>query len=65
MRRSTLEDHGQAVAERRRALPPNAMHLDRLRNNGARRTPEKRALLALLDRLAAEQGREPPFPSRY
>ena len=38
---------------------------ERARNSGYRRTPEKRRLLALIDRLTAETGKPPLFTSNY
>lgn len=34
-------------------------------NGGARRTPEKRALLATLTEEAAKRGRKPPFSAKF
>ncbi|WP_149539513.1 hypothetical protein [Siccirubricoccus phaeus] len=64
MTRITLAERGGQIQRKLDAgfrLPAVA----ELANSGRRRTPEKRALLARLQEVAATQGRTPPFAAKY
>ncbi|MCO6417558.1 hypothetical protein JYK14_15515 [Siccirubricoccus sp. KC 17139] len=64
MTRITLAERGEQIQRKLDAgfrLPA----VTELANSGRRRTPEKRALLAKLEEVAAAQGRIPPFRARY
>lgn len=61
MRLLSLEDQAKMVDERKRLLGVTAEQLALCRNRGARRTPEKRALLRRIQARAKARGREPAF----
>lgn len=58
-------DKVAAVAARKAAVGFTDDRVARMRNTGAFRTPEKRALLATLVAEAQRQGRELPFSSSF
>jgi len=62
--RTTLAERGEQIQRKLDAgfrMPAAEV----LMNSGARRTPEKRALLAKLEEVTAALGRKPPFLARY
>jgi hypothetical protein len=61
-----LNELSRQIEERKVAIGGlSAERIERARNKGRSRTPEKRALLATLDALAAAAGREPAFIRNY
>jgi hypothetical protein len=62
----TLREKAQRIAARRAAIGGvTEERIERARNRGSRRTPDKRALLDEIAREAERQGRENPFRSYY
>ena len=55
------EDQAKKIEERKRLLGITAEQLASCRNRGARRTPEKRALLRRIQAQAKARGSEPAF----
>lgn len=61
-----LNARSQQIEERKVAIGGlSAKRIERARNKGHSRTPEKRELLATLDALAVAAGREPSFIRHY
>jgi len=64
MRTTTLKEQERKIEKRKSLLGlPSAEPA--LANSGARRTPEKRALLKALEEEAVRQGRQIVFPSNF
>ncbi|MBK8209324.1 MAG: hypothetical protein IPK78_04520 [Rhodospirillales bacterium] len=61
----SLEDQAKVLAERKRLLGITAEELASCRNRGARRTPEKRALLERIEARAKARGSKPAFVAHY
>lgn len=61
----SLEDQAAALGERKRLLGITVEDLRACRNRGARRTPEKRALLKRLETRAVARGSKPAFTAYY
>jgi hypothetical protein len=64
MRAIRLEDLGKALERRQRELGITPERLERARNDGRRRTPEKRELLRRMAERARAAGVE-PFPAAF
>ena len=61
-----LKARSRQIEERKVAIGGlSAERIERARNKGHSRTPEKRELLATLDAIAAAAGREPSFIRYY
>lgn len=61
-----LNELSRQIEERKAAIGGlSSERIERARNKGLSRTPEKRALLARLDALAAAAGRDPSFIRNY
>ena len=61
----TLSEKAKRLEARKRALGITPAQLQAAQNSGKGRTPEKRALLRLLDEVARKQGRALPFAANY
>lgn len=65
MRVVDLKEWAAELEERKRALGIDRARFEAARNNGTRRTPEKRALLQALADEARRQGRKPSFEANF
>lgn len=66
MRSVDLRAKAERIAARMRVVgEPDADTVERARNKGATRSPDKRRLLATLDDAARERGREPAFVAYF
>jgi hypothetical protein len=65
IRISLKEKERQLIARKAELGGISEEQIARARNQGTRRTPEKRALLEEIAAEARRQGREPPFISRF
>jgi hypothetical protein len=61
----SLEDQAKALEKRKRLQGITPEELASCRNRGARRTPEKRALLRRIQARAKARGREPAFVAYF
>ncbi len=61
----SLADQAAYLQSRKIEVGLDVSDFEKAKNSGARRTPEKRALLSLLEERAVAAGRSTPFKSNY